>query len=34
MDNDQMVEHIVGLVEQRARQIEADKAKATLEAAE
>jgi len=34
MDNDHMVDHIVGLVEQRARQIEADKAKATLEAAE
>jgi (E)-4-hydroxy-3-methylbut-2-enyl-diphosphate synthase len=34
MDNDQMVEHIVGLVEQRAKQIEAEKAQATLEAAE
>jgi (E)-4-hydroxy-3-methylbut-2-enyl-diphosphate synthase len=34
MDNDQMVEHIVGLVEQRAQQIEAEKAEATLEAAE
>ena len=34
MDNDQMVEHIVGLVEQRARQIEADKAASELEAAE
>ena len=34
MDNDQMVEHIVGLVEQRARQIEADKAAAELVAAE
>ena len=33
MDNEQMVEHIVGLVEQRARQIQADEA-ATLEAAE
>ena len=34
MDNDQMVEHIVGLVEQRARQIEADKAASELQAAE
>jgi (E)-4-hydroxy-3-methylbut-2-enyl-diphosphate synthase len=34
MDNEQMVEHIVGLVEQRARQLEADKAKETLQAAE
>ena len=34
MDNEQMVEHIVGLVEQRAKQIEADKAQAELEAAE
>ena len=34
MDNQQMVEHIVGLVEQRAHQIEAEKAAATLVAAE
>jgi (E)-4-hydroxy-3-methylbut-2-enyl-diphosphate synthase len=34
MDNEQMVEHIVGLVEQRARQLEAEKAKETLQAAE
>jgi (E)-4-hydroxy-3-methylbut-2-enyl-diphosphate synthase len=34
MDNEQMVEHIVGLVEQRAQQLEAEKARATLEAAE
>ena len=34
MDNDQMVDHIVGLVEQRAQQIEAEKAEAELEAAE
>ena len=34
MDNEHMVEHIVGLVEQRAKQIEADKAHASLEAAE
>ena len=34
MDNEQMVEHIVDLVEQRARQIEADKAPKTLEPAE
>ena len=34
MDNEQMVEHIVELVEQRARQIEADMAAATLEPAE
>jgi hypothetical protein len=29
-----MVEHIVGLVEQRARQIEAEKAQGELQAAE
>ena len=34
MDNDQMVEHIVSLVEQRARQIQADMDAAELEAAE
>ena len=34
MDNQQMVEHIVDLVEQRARQIEADKAASELQAAE
>ena len=34
MDNEQMVEHIVGLVEQRAQQLEAEKAKDTLQAAE
>ena len=34
MDNEQMVEHIVGLVEQRARQIQADEAAKTLEPAE
>ena len=34
MDNEQMVEHIVDLVEQRARQIEADKAASELQAAE
>jgi (E)-4-hydroxy-3-methylbut-2-enyl-diphosphate synthase len=34
MDNTQMVEHIVGLVEQRARQIEAEKAQGELQAAE
>jgi (E)-4-hydroxy-3-methylbut-2-enyl-diphosphate synthase len=34
MDNTQMVDHIVGLVEQRASQIEAEKAASELEAAE
>ena len=34
MDNQQMVEHIVGLVEQRAHQIEAEKVSLTLEPAE
>src|ERR1700741_3069351 len=34
MDNDQMVDHIVGLVEQRAQQIEAEKVEAELQAAE
>ena len=34
MDNTQMVEHIVGLVEQRARQIEAEKTQGELQAAE
>jgi (E)-4-hydroxy-3-methylbut-2-enyl-diphosphate synthase len=34
LGNDQMVDHIVGLVEQRAAQIEADKAAALLPAAE
>ena len=34
MDNEQMVEHIVGLVEQRAKQIEAEKAASELQAAE
>ncbi|HEY5411706.1 MAG TPA: flavodoxin-dependent (E)-4-hydroxy-3-methylbut-2-enyl-diphosphate synthase [Caulobacteraceae bacterium] len=34
MDNEQMVEHIVGLVEQRAQQLEAEKARDTLQAAE
>ena len=34
MDNDQMVEHIVGLVEQHARQLEAERAPQTLEPAE
>jgi len=34
MDNDHMVEHIVGLVEQRARQLEAERAPETLEPAE
>jgi len=34
MDNDHMVEHIVGLVEARAAEIEAEKAKAELQAAE
>src|SRR3954466_8448864 len=34
MDNDHMVEHIVGLVEARAAEIEAEKARADLQAAE
>jgi (E)-4-hydroxy-3-methylbut-2-enyl-diphosphate synthase len=34
MDNEQMVEHIVGLVEQRAQQLEAEKAAEALQAAE
>jgi (E)-4-hydroxy-3-methylbut-2-enyl-diphosphate synthase len=34
MDNDQMVEHIVGLVEQRAQQIEAERPVQALEPAE
>jgi (E)-4-hydroxy-3-methylbut-2-enyl-diphosphate synthase len=34
MDNDRMVDHIVDLVEARAREIEAEKAAAELAAAE
>jgi len=34
MDNDQMIDHIIGLVEARAAQIEADKAESSLQAAE